>query len=205
MAFHSVFRTAVLLGSVVTLLKDAFVLAAPNRDAIAACKTLEQKYPQQVADSPLEANFTLGVNYRETRQDYWSLANADVRPACIFFPTSAQEISFAVQTLNKYVNAPWGVKGGGHNPNVGYSSTQDGVLIATNENMAYTTLDSNNLAHVGPGCKWIDVATALDPYNRAVVSGRLGVVGAAGLSLGGGLSFLSTEYVRYMLKVNLET
>lgn len=87
------------------------------------------------------------------------------------------------------------VSGGGHNPNVGYSSTRDGVLIATHPHMATTTLDENNYARVGPGCKWIDVAEALDPHNRAVVSGRLGVVGAAGLTLGGGLSFLSTEYV----------
>lgn len=87
------------------------------------------------------------------------------------------------------------VSGGGHNPNVGYSSTRDGILIATHPHMATTTLDENNYARVGPGCKWIDVAEALDPHNRAVVSGRLGVVGAAGLTLGGGLSFLSTEYV----------
>lgn len=87
-------------------------------------------------------------------------------------------------------------KGGGHNPNVGYSSTRDGVLLATHPNMATTTLDSNNYARIGPGCKWIDVAKVLDTYGRAVVSGRLGVVGAAGLTLGGGLSFLSTEYVR---------
>ena len=85
--------------------------------------------------------------------------------------------------------------GAGHNPNVGFSSTKDGVLIATHEFMATTTLDSNNLAHVGPGNRWIDVAKALQPSNRAVVSGRLGVVGVPGLTMGGGLSFLSTQYV----------
>lgn len=191
MARPSILLTASLLGSILST-----SLAAPNADALAVCKTLEAQYPRQVADSSIELfNLAIGLTYTETRNDYWSLANADIKPACIFFPQTAEEVQFAVVTLNKYPNAPWAVKGGGHNANVGFSSTQDGILIATHENMATTTLDSQNHAHVGPGCKWIDVAQALDPYNRAVVSGRLGVVGAAGLSLGGGLSFLSTEYV----------
>ena len=117
----------------------------------------------------------------------------------ILFNTSVWAIEKAtgkrISAKDKELKEPWGVKGGGHNPNVGFSSTQDGVLLSMEQNWATTRLDENNLAHVGPGSRWIDVATALDPYNRAVVSGRLGHVGAAGLTLGGGLSFLSTEYV----------
>ena len=174
----------------------SFAFADPSPNALKVCKTLEARFPQQVADSGLELNnLTLGPDYTQARTDYWSQANAQVKPACIFFPASAQDVSFAVKTLNNYTDVPWGVKGGGHNPNVGFSSTQDGVLLSMEQNWATTRLDENNLAHVGPGSRWIDVATALDPYNRAVVSGRLGHVGAAGLTLGGGLSFLSTEYV----------
>ncbi|KAF7190653.1 putative FAD-linked oxidoreductase [Pseudocercospora fuligena] len=190
MTFPSILSFSFILGTIVSTAHGA-----PNADATAACKAIQAQYPKQVAGSAFDLNVTLAFDYTQTRNDYWSLANADVKPACIFFPGAADEIAFAVKTLNKYPTAPWSVKGGGHNPNVGYSSTQDGVLIATKENMAYTKYDpGTQLAHVGPGNRWIDVANVLQPYNRAVVSGRLGVVGAAGLTLGGGLSFLSTEY-----------
>ncbi|KXT17802.1 hypothetical protein AC579_5322 [Pseudocercospora musae] len=190
MALPSILSLGFLLGSIVST-----AYGAPNADATAACNAIQAQYPSQVAGSAFDVNVTLAFEYTQTRNDYWSLTNADAEPACIFFPGAADEIAFVVKTLNKYPAAPWAVKGGGHNPNVGYSSTQDGVLIATKENMAYTKYDPDTqLAHVGPGNRWIDVANVLQPYNRAVVSGRLGVVGAAGLTLGGGLSFLSTEY-----------
>lgn len=186
--------------SFVSLL-SAFISLAPivtaaSTSAKTACSVLEKQYPQQYADSAIEvSNLPLGVTYTDQLHAYWSQANADNVPACMFFPKTAQDIAFAVTVLNNYTDVPWAVKGGGHNPNVGYSSTKGGILIATEPNMATTTLDSNNLAHIGPGSRWIDVATALDPYNRAVASGRLGHVGVAGLTMGGGLSFLSTEHV----------
>ncbi|KAF2174162.1 hypothetical protein M409DRAFT_16430 [Zasmidium cellare ATCC 36951] len=180
-------------------LASAFLAIIPTvvaaSSAKTACSLIEKQYPKQYADSVLElSDLALGVTYTDQLHAYWSQANADNIPACMFFPKTAQDIAFAVQVLNNYTDVPFAVKGGGHNPNKGFSSTKDGILIATEPNMATTTLDSNNYAHIGPGSRWIDVATALDPYNRAVVSGRLGHVGAAGLTLGGGLSFLSTEH-----------
>ena len=172
--------------------------AAPSTQAKIACKLLEAQYPKQYADNELEWDLTLGFDYTKQRTSYWSLANADNEPACMFFPSSAQDVAFAVGVLNNYTNIAWAVKGGGHNPNVGFSSSKDGILLAMEPNMAKTTLDSENLAHVGPGSRWIDVAKALDDTGRAVVTGRLGHVGVAGLTLGGGLSFLSAEHVRFL-------
>lgn len=156
---------------------------------------LEDRYPGQYANNELELDLTLGLDYTKQLTSYWSLANADNEPACMFFPKAAQDVAFAVNVLNNYSTVPWAVKGGGHNPNVGFSSSRDGVLLAMEPNMAKTTLDSDQLAHVGPGSRWIDVAEALDGTGRAVVTGRLGHVGVAGLTLGGGLSFLSAEHV----------
>lgn len=172
-----------------------FADAAPSSQAKAACKLLETQYPDAYADSGLEPRLNLGFEYTQQRSEYWSQANHDNKPACMLFPRSAQEVAFAVSVLNNYTTVPWAVKGGGHNPNVGFSSTKDGVLLAMEPNMASTRLDSENLAHVGPGSRWIDVATELDGTGRAVATGRLGHVGVAGLTLGGGLSFLSADYV----------
>lgn len=178
--------------------------AAPSAQAKAACKALEADYPDEYADGGIDLlHLDLGIEYAHQRTAYWSLANADNKPACMFFPSSAQDVAFAVNVLNNYTDVPWAVKGGGHNPNVGYSSTKDGILIAMEPNMASATLDSDDLAHVGPGSRWIDVAEALHETGRAVVTGRLGHVGVAGLTLGGGLSFLSADYVRHHCRKSL--
>ncbi|KAI7347927.1 hypothetical protein KC343_g12959 [Hortaea werneckii] len=174
-----------------SLLKNAS--AANSSDAEAACSAISDRYPGQVATSAINLNFTLASDYTEARTDYWSAANADVEPSCIFFPGSANDVAYAVQVLNNHTSAAWAVKGGGHNPNVGFSSTDGGVLIAM-QNMATTTLDDDNNAHVGAGSSWEDAQTTLDPYGRAVVGGRIGEVGVAGYTLGGGLSFLSGQY-----------
>ena len=131
MSTMAVLRLASLLASAASL-----CLAAPNADTTAACKALvsiaislsattssrpltlessvlqEAKYPKQVADSAVEiSNLPIGITYTETLTDYWSLANADNKPACMFFPKTPEEIQFAVVTLNKYPTAPWGIKG----------------------------------------------------------------------------------------------
>lgn len=45
------------------------------------------------------------------------------------------------------------------------------------------------VASLGPGARWGDVFTALDPYDVSVIGGRIPHVGVAGVILGG-MSFL---------------
>ena len=168
--------------------------AAATEEAQAACSAISDQFSEKVASDGISWDLDLNADYFEARTEYWSLANADVKPACVFLPESAQEVAYAVKVLNNYTSVPWAVKGGGHNPNVGFSSTDGGVLIAM-QNMANTTLDDNNLAHVGAGARWGEAQQQLDPHGRAIVGGRIGEVGVAGYTLGGGLSFLSGEYV----------
>ncbi|TVY32148.1 putative FAD-linked oxidoreductase, partial [Lachnellula subtilissima] len=136
----------------------------------------------------------LNPDYVTAKNHYWSAANADLSPACAVFPTSAEDVSTIVSALLQYPDVTFAVKSGGHNPNVGWSSVDGGVLIVMS-NLGNTTFNpADNTADVGPGARWKDVIEALEPYGVAVVSGRLGDVGVAGLTLGGGLSFLSGQY-----------
>ena len=185
-----------IIPSIALLLYDIFFgHVTPATHAEAACKALSASHPDQVFNESSSGNSTGAKYYLEATQDYWSQVNADIKPACVFLPTSEQEVSFAVKVLNKYDRAPWAVKGGGHNQNPGFSSTAGGVLLAFYGSMATTALSSDMLAHVRPGCRWSDVFDVLDPHNLSVVSGRLGAAGVAGVTLGGGLSFLSTAHV----------
>jgi FAD/FMN-containing dehydrogenase len=82
----------------------------------------------------------------------------------------------------------------GHNPNEGFSSIQSGPLIST-KHLNEVTFDTSSMTvRVGPGNDWQDVHKALEGTGVTVVGGRIGEVGVGGYVVGGGLSFLSTQY-----------
>ncbi|OLL24561.1 putative FAD-linked oxidoreductase [Neolecta irregularis DAH-3] len=128
--------------------------------------------------------------YEKELLRYWSVANTNTRPPCIFQPTLAAEVSEAVKLISKG-DVLVAIKSGGHTAN-DFASTDEGLLIALG-NM--DQLDyRNGRAFVGPGGRWSQVIEQLDKYNVTVVGGRIGNVGVGGLLLGGGLSFLSPQY-----------
>lgn len=116
----------------------------------------------------------LDPDYIDAKTHYWSAANGDLSPQCVVYPTSAQEVSKIVTILNRYEDVQFAVKSGGHNPNVGWSSVDGGVLISM-KNLSSTVYNAaESTADIGSGARWVDVISTLQPYNVAVVSGRLG-------------------------------
>ncbi|EEA25210.1 hypothetical protein TMatcc_006569 [Talaromyces marneffei ATCC 18224] len=132
--------------------------------------------------------------YESELQNYWSAACSGLRPACIVFPTSAEDVSKIITTLQG-TDDLFQIKSGGHMPNNGFSSIQGGVLIATKELNNKVVYDAKTqTAKIGPGMTWAAAVNGLNGTGRTVVGGRLGGVGVGGYVLGGGLSFLSSQY-----------
>ncbi len=88
---------------------------------------------------------------------------------------------------------PFGVEGGGHSLNPGFSGTT-GVQIAMARFRKIIYHPNNQTVDIGAGLRWNDVYAALDPYNITVIGGRAVNVGVAGLILGGGYSWKSNQY-----------
>lgn len=116
----------------------------------------------------------LNPDYINAQSHYWSAANGDLIPACAVFPTTAQDVSGIVTALLNQPSVKFAVKSGGHNPNVGYSSVDGGVLISMSKIASTVLSEDKKTAAVGTGSRWLAVAQALEPYNLTVVSGRLG-------------------------------
>ncbi|OGM41709.1 FAD dependent oxidoreductase [Aspergillus bombycis] len=135
----------------------------------------------------------LTISFLKVLKDYWSTACGNLRPTCIASPKSALEMSQIVKELHD-VDTLFAVKSGGHMPNNGFASIQDGLLITTQnlDNVIYNAEDQT--AIIGPGLSWEDAQKGLDGTGRTLVGGRLGGVGVGGYMLGGGLSFLSSQY-----------
>ncbi|EIN06230.1 FAD-binding domain-containing protein, partial [Punctularia strigosozonata HHB-11173 SS5] len=85
------------------------------------------------------------------------------------------------------------VKGGGHSYNQEFSSTP-GVQISMSWFNEVVYDASTSSVSVGSGLIWDDVYAALIPLGVNVVGGRSSGVGVAGLTLGGGYSYLSNQH-----------
>ncbi|KAJ6787440.1 hypothetical protein PWT90_03280 [Aphanocladium album] len=171
----------------------------PSDDTKAVCDALLKQYPKKLVWDPLGPygvhTLLHASTYNAANFDYWNAANSLNRAACTFFPSTTDEVVFAVQTLNKHESAKFALKAGGHNPNLGFSSVSGGVLIAFRPNFQTAIPSADGSAvEIGAGCKWEDVYSILQKLGKTVTGGRLGDVGTTGLVLGGGLSYLSAQH-----------
>lgn len=116
--------------------------------------------------------------------DFWSQQQAEVRPACIFRPADSHQVSRGL-LLARLTKCPFAVKSGGHAAFAGASNIQDGLTIDLSALNSITLSSNGSIAHIGAGNRWLDVYTALQPYNLSVIGGRVSDIGVGGLTLGG--------------------
>ena len=100
-------------------------------------------------------------------------------PADLFFFFAQLKILGACRT-------PFGVKGGGHSANPGFSSTS-GVEIALSRFNSTKLNADGRTVEVGAGLTWGQVYETLDLAGVSVIGGRVPSVGVSGLTLGGGM------------------
>lgn len=84
------------------------------------------------------------------------------------------------------------VKGGGHAAFKGASNIEDGVAVDLVNLNQITVRPDQKQTSVGPGNRWMDVYSKLEPMGLTVIGGRVSDIGS-GLILGGGISFLSAR------------
>jgi len=142
------------------------------------CLLVEQKYPD------IQVIYPGAQRYNVTTNDYWSIGCAALKPTCVIYPRSAQQMSTLVKVL-KETDEPYAIKSGGHNPNKWMASVQGGPLISTaNLNEVIYNRPSQTI-RFGPGQSWETITDALKTYGVTVVGGRIGNVGVGGYMLGG--------------------
>ena len=116
----------------------------------------------------------------------------DRRPALIAQCLDATDAGLAVLYARRSA-LPLAVRGGGHSL-VGYGVCEGGVVIDL-RHLAAVRVDPNaRVATVGAGASWGQVDSATRPYGLGIPGGDTSTVGVAGLTLGGGLGWLSRTY-----------
>jgi len=127
--------------------------------------------------------------YTEARAIYNSLYQA--RPAVVVRPVDARDVVSALVVAQRegYEVA---VKGGGHSI-AGYGTTDGGLLIDMSDLREIQVDAAARSAVVGGGVRAGELAAALDSHGLAVPLGDSLHVGIAGLTLGGGIGWLSRK------------
>jgi hypothetical protein len=113
-------------------------------------------------------------------------------PALVVQPTSAGDVATAVRFARDR-GLLLGIKGGGHN--IAGTSIAEGGLTLDMSRMREVAVDPDaRLAHVGPGCLLADVDRSTQEHGLATVLGFVSETGVAGLTLGGGLGYLTRRF-----------
>lgn len=149
--------------------------------------------------------FPSSTQYDSSLASYFSFQEAAIDPLCIVLPASTEDVSIAIKTLTSIspnddtaadakAACQFAIRSGGHSSIAGAANIQHGVTIdLTNLNGVDLSPDQSTVS-VGAGNSWDAVYSQLDGLNLSVAGGRTAGVGVGGLSLGGGISYLSTRY-----------
>src|SRR5579859_4241724 len=129
-------------------------------------------------------------HYDEARKVYNGMI--DKRPALIVRCVDVADVISGVNFARER-HLALAVRGGGHNgPGLG---TCDGGLVVDLSRMKGVRVDpANKTVRVEGGATWGDVDHATHPFGLATPSGFISTTGVGGLTLGGGIGYLSRTH-----------
>ena len=128
--------------------------------------------------------------YDDARAVYNAMINR--RPAAIAYCRDAADVITCVRFATDH-DIEVAVRSGGHN--AGGLGVWDDALVIDLSLLRSTTVDpENHTVRADAGCTWGDVDHATVAFGMATPSGFLASTGVAGLTLGGGIGYLSRRF-----------
>jgi FAD/FMN-containing dehydrogenase len=128
--------------------------------------------------------------YDETRSLY--NASFDRRPAAILRCRDLSDVVTGIEAA-RTDGLHLAIRCGGHNA-AGLGSVDEGIVLDLREMNAVEVDGDTGTVHLQGGCTWADVDRATYPRGGCVPSGIVSSTGVGGLTLGGGIGYLSRAY-----------
>src|SRR5215813_5303810 len=130
------------------------------------------------------------AGYEQARQVYNAMI--DKHPALIARCVDVADVLAAVNFAREH-QLLLAVRGGGHN-GPGLGTCDDGLVIDLSPMKGVRVDPVNRTARVAGGCLWGEVDHATHPFGLATPSGFVSSTGVGGLTLGGGIGYLSRTH-----------
>ena len=116
----------------------------------------------------------------------------DKHPGLIIEAADADDVA-PVISLARETGLPLAIRGGGHNV-AGNGTVDDGILLDMRRLNSVEVDPDARLVRVGAGATLKDIDLATEPFGLAVPIGVVSGTGIAGLTLGGGVGWLTRRY-----------
>jgi FAD binding domain/Berberine and berberine like len=124
----------------------------------------------------------------DTARSLWNGA-IDRRPAVIARCATPEQVATAI-SFARANDLELSVRGGGHNF-AGFACTDHGLMIDLSPMRSVRVDAERRVAFCGGGATWADVDAATQEHGLAVTGGFVSHTGVAGLTLGGGIGWLT--------------
>ncbi|KAF2129353.1 FAD-binding domain-containing protein [Dothidotthia symphoricarpi CBS 119687] len=160
-------------------------VVASSDPTMSTCKTLSVALPDEVF-------FPETDSYNASVLSY-PFVQLRLESTCIVRPKTTHDVVTIITTLNESNRTRFAIKGGGHNANVGFNNIRDGVTIDMQGLKTVEVARGNEVVRVGAGALGQDVYDVVQKHNLTILGPRIGMVGVAGFTTGGGIGFLSPE------------
>ena len=130
------------------------------------------------------------LNYHDTRKVYNAMI--DKHPGLFAMCKNSDDVIAAVN-FGRDNNLLVAIRGGGHNGG-GLGLCNDGLVIDLSGIKHVDVNTSNNTVKVGGGNIWNEVDNDTHAFGLAIPSGMISTTGVGGLTLGGGVGYLTRKY-----------
>src|SRR5260370_30136767 len=128
--------------------------------------------------------------YEDARAVYNAMISK--RPAAIARCRDVADVISCVRFAREH-DIEIAIRGGGHNAG-GLAVWDDALVIDLSQLRSTTVSPESRTVRVDAGCTWGDVDHATVAFGMATPSGFLASTGVAGLTLGGGIGYLSRPF-----------
>jgi FAD/FMN-containing dehydrogenase len=129
------------------------------------------------------------ASYDEARSGFYGI---DRKPGVIVRPTDANEVAYVV-SIARDTGTELAVRSGGHSI-AGYGSSDGGIVLDLSAMKAVHVDPRQRTVWAQAGLTAGELTSALGDHRLAVGFGDVGSVGIGGITLGGGVGFLSRKH-----------